>query len=652
MVAPETTLVNGAQRARLALGFLLNCPIGASTIGKGPGGPSGGLSGDLRSQGAKSVKRTNAGIGLRPAAFLCVAGLAACLGSDGGGDGTGGRDGTGVAGAAALPATNRPDVRGVRGAVSAGHPLAAAAGLDVLRRGGNATDAAVAMAGVLAVVRPHMNGVGGDAFGLFYEAQTGAVHALNGSGRAGAKASPEFFRNLGHEAVPETGPLSVSMPGAVAAWADAHTRFGSLPFEQLLAPAVHYAEDGFPVSTRLASDFEAQGSALNPPGRSLYLPEGAAPPAGSLLRNPALAATLRSIARQGNAAFYQGPIAERLVTFLDSLGGALILDDFASHTSTWVEPLSAEYLGARLHVLPPNTQGIAQLALAQMAARHPLKEMGHNTAAYLHTLIELKKLAFADRNQWAADPDFADIPIGELLDQDYLAARADQFDSRAAAQVVAPGVPVPSGADMSHAPKVPDAGDADPSRDTGDTVYLTAVDQWGNAVSWIQSLFHGFGSGLLEPETGVLLHNRGSLHTLEAGHPNQVAPGKRPYHTLTPLLATAPDGTLAFTLGTPGGDSQVQSLMQIMNNRALFGMTPQAAIEAPRFRSYPGTVLDVEDRISPGVLDALAALGHQVRVVHGWTATFGGAQMIVVDHENGTLVAAADPRREAYALAY
>lgn len=603
------------------------------------------------------MKRTRAAVGPMLAAVVCVAVVAGCSDS---GDGTTARDRAGGGGTAApqLPATNRPEVRGVRGAVSAGHPLAAVAGLDVLQRGGNATDAVLAMAGVLAVVRPHMNGVGGDAFGLFYEAETGAVHALNGSGRAGAKASPGFFRDRGHEAVPETGPLSVSVPGAVAAWQDAHARFGSLPFEPLLAPAVRYAEDGFPVSTRLASDFDAQGSALNAPGRSLYLSEGGAPPvAGSLLRNPALAATLRSIARDGKDAFYQGPVAERLAAFLDSAGGALVPDDFASHTSTWVEPLSTEYMGARLHVLPPNTQGIAQLALAQMAALHPLKEMGHNTAAYLHTLIELKKLAFADRDQWAADPDFADIPVGELLDPDYLALRADQFDPRTAAQVVAPGIPAPQGTDApdpdTDTPSTPSTPDTpDPSRDAGDTVYLTAVDQWGNAVSWIQSLFHGFGSGLLEPETGVLLHNRGSLHTLELGHPNQVAPGKRPYHTLTPLLATAPDGTLAFTLGTPGGDSQVQSLMQIMNNRALFGMTPQAAVEAPRFRSYPGTAVDVEDRVSQEVLDALAALGHQVRVVRGWTATFGGAQMIVVDHENGTLTAAADPRREAYALAY
>ena len=560
---------------------------------------------------------------------------------------------------AVFPATNRPDVRGTWGAVSAGHPLAAVAGIEVLRRGGNATDAALAMAGVLAVVRPHMNGVGGDAFALFYDGESGDVHALNGSGRAGARAEPSFFRDRGHDAVPETGPLSVSVPGAVAAWADAHSRFGSLPLDELLAPAIGYAQDGFPVSTRLASDFEAQGSALNEPGMALYLPGGGAPPVGSLLRNPALAATLRAVAEAGSTAFYEGATAERLAAFVDSAGGTLTPDDFRSHESTWVEPLSGEYLGARLHVLPPNTQGIAQLALAGMAARHPLEEMGRNSAEYLHTLIELKKLAFADRDQWAADPDFAEIPVDDLLAASYLADRAGQVDPAAAAMDVEPGIrhaadgtapsrETPRSAQSEGA----SAGSRASLDDGGDTVYLTAVDQWGNAVSWIQSLFHGFGSGLLEPVTGVVLHNRGSLHTLEEGHPNIVAPGKRPYHTLTPLLATTPDGALAFTMGTPGGDSQVQSLTQIVNNLRLFGMSPQAAIEAPRFRSYGGLEVAVEDRVDADVLAALGALGHEVRVVHGWTATFGGAQMIVVDPEHGTLTAAADPRREAYALAY
>ncbi|MCY3678474.1 MAG: gamma-glutamyltransferase [Gemmatimonadetes bacterium] len=538
-----------------------------------------------------------------------------------------------------FPATNRPDVRGVTGAVSAGHPLAAAAGYDVLRRGGNAMDAAIAMAGVLAVVRPHMNGVGGDAFALYYEAESGRVHAMNGSGRAGALATPALFAEQELDEVPGNGPLSVTVPGAVAAWIDAMERFGTLPVEELLAPAIGYARDGFPISTRLASDIRAQSGALNDHARALYMPYGEPPPVGSLLRNPALASTLELIARSGKDGFYRGPVAERLATFIEAEGGYVRAADLAAHTTTWVEPLGGDFEGHTMLVLPPNTQGIAQLQLFGMARSFDIAEMGHNSAEYLHALIEMKKLAFADRDQWAADPEFTDIPLDDLLDGTYLRARAGMVDPDRAAEERTPGV-------------VPTVLAAGRSRDdSGDTVYLTAVDPWGNAVSWIQSLFAGFGSGLLEPETGVVLHNRGALFNLEAGHPNVIAPGKRPYHTLTPMLAVHGDGSFAFTLGTPGGDSQPQSLLQIVNNLVHFGMTPQAAIEAPRFRSYGGLRVAFEDRVPAPVLGRLGELGHVVEVVHGWTATFGGAQMIVRDRD-GTLTAASDPRREAYAIAY
>ncbi len=543
-----------------------------------------------------------------------------------------------------FPEQNRPDVRGTEGAVSADHPLAAAAGQDILRRGGNAVDAAVAMAGVLAVVRPHMNGVGGDAFALFYNAESGEVVGLNGSGRSGALATPEFFQENFSGEIPGNGPGSVSVPGAVAAWADALERFGTMELSEVLQPAIRYARGGFPVSRRLAQDFGEQGGSLNAAGRNLYLPGGAPPPVGSRLRNPALAMTLEKIAQQGKRGFYEGPVAESLSAFLEAEGGYLRDHDFAEHTSTWVEPLSGEYHGYRLMVMPPNSQGVAQLMLTEMAKRHSLKEMGHNASSYLHTLIELKKLAFADRDRWVADPQFADIPLDRLLDPQRLSERAELVDPERAAPEVAPGV----GGEGNTA----EGGAKNGADDFGDTVYLTAVDRWGNAVSWIQSLYSGFGSGLLEPETGVLLQNRGALFTMEKGHPNRVAPGKRPYHTLTPLLALREDGSLGFTLGTPGGDSQTQSLLQIMNNMILFGMSPQEAVEAPRFRSYEGLRVAVEDRIPYDVRSSLAALGHQVRVVHGWTATFGGAQMIFLDPDFGTLTVASDPRREAYGLAY
>jgi len=517
--------------------------------------------------------------------------------------------------------------------------LAAQAGLGVLQDGGNAVDAAVAMAAVLAVVRPHMNGVGGDAFVFVYEGASAEVHALNGSGRSGALATSDFFTDQGLDAVPEKGARAVSVPGAVAAWVDVHARFGTKPFGQLLEPAIGYARDGFPVSTRLASDFRAQGGDLNEAGRALYLPGSEPPEVGTLLKNPALAETLELIASRGKAGFYQGEVADRLGAFLEAEGGHVRSTDLAAHTSTWVEPLRGTYRDHDILVFPPNTQGLAQLQLFEMSKAFDINAMGLNTSSYLHTLVELKKIAFADRNRWAADPEKAAIPVDELLDAGYLADRARLVNPLAAAADVAPGIGGAEGVGLDEAD------------DSGDTVYLTAVDQWGNAVSWIQSLFAGFGSGLLEPETGIMLHNRGALYTLEPGHPNEVAPDKRPYHTLSPLMALR-GGELAFTLGTPGGDSQPQSLLQIVNNLLAFGMTPQEAIEAPRFRSYPGLGLAIEYRVPEVVRRELEALGHEVRVVEGWTATFGGAQMIRVEPGSRTLTVASDPRREAYGLAY
>ena len=536
---------------------------------------------------------------------------------------------------------NRPDVRGMQGAVSSDHPLATQAGLRVLHEGGNATDAIIAMAGVLAVVRPHMNGIGGDAFGIFYDGETKEVTALNASGRAGEVATPEFFKAAGVNRIPGSGPLSVSVPGAVAGWVDAHARYGTKNFQSLLEPAVNYARYGFPVSTRLAMDFEEQGGSLNEAGKALYLPGGSPPVVGSLLINEKLADSLETVAREGKTGYYNGAIGEQLAAFITEQGGHLRENDFSSHTSTWVEPLRGNYLDYTFLVMPPNTQGMTQLALMEMSKHHSLESMGHNSAEYLHTLIELKKLAFADRDRWVADPEHADVPVAELLDEQYLRERSDLVNSNQAAESAEPGFSNP---DFSNFDKDRD--------DTGDTVYLTAVDQWGNAVSWIQSNFAGFGSGLLESQTGILLHNRGALFSLDTGHPNEVAPGKRPYHTLSPLMALYPDGGFALTMGTPGGDSQTQSLLQIAHNMMLFGMTPQQAIEAPRFRSLRGVSVAIEDRVKHEVLIELDSLGHSVQVIPGWTATFGGAQMIFYDPQTKVLTAAADPRREAYSLAY
>ena len=536
---------------------------------------------------------------------------------------------------------NRPDVRGQIGAVSAGHPLAAQAGLRVLQDGGNATDAIIAMAGVLAVVRPHMNGIGGDAFGIFYNGETGEVTALNASGRSGALATPEFFAVAELDRIPSIGPLSVSVPGTVAGWIDAHDRYGSMNFAELLSTGIDYARNGFAVSSRLAQDFEEQGQNLNDAGRDLYLPNSNPPKVGSLLRNPQLANSLEIVADQGKEGFYNGSIAQKLSAFITEQGGYLRQGDFASHTSTWVTPLRGDYLNHEFVVMPPNTQGVTQLALFEMAKSHDLASMTQNSADYLHTLVELKKLAFADRDRWVADPNSANVPVDQLLDADYLKNRAQLINMSVAAESAEPGF----GDEILAEPN----GNRS---DAGDTVFITAVDQWGNAVSWIQSNFAGFGSGLLDEATGILLHNRGALFTLETGHPNQVAPDKRPYHTLSPTMALYPSGEFAFTLGTPGGDSQTQTILQITHNMLVFGMTPQQAIEAPRFRSLSGLRLAIEDRVSEEALLDLRQRGHLLNLVEGWTATFGGAHMIHHDPETGVLTAAADPRREAYAIAY
>jgi len=399
-------------------------------------------------------------------AFLVIL-SSACAGEGVPGDGSPGEEAPGDD-EVVFPAQNRPDVRGTQGAVSAGHPLAAAAGHDVLRRGGNAVDAAIAMAGVLAVVRPHMNGVGADAFALFFNGETGEVAALNGSGRSGALATPEFFRENFAGEIPSRGAGSVSVPGAPAAWVDALERFGTMELSELLAPAIRYAREGFPVSARLARDIEAQGRPLNDVGQALYLPGGSPPPIGSLLKNPALARTLESIARNGKAGFYQGYVAENLAAYLEAEGGYLRPEDFANHTSTWVEPLSGSYHGYSLLVMPPNSQGIAQLMYTGMAKEYELSEMGYNSSSYLRTLLELKKLAFADRDRWVADPEQADLPLDRLLDPDRLSQRAQLVDQNRAATQVEAGL---SGEDQVAVR--PEGGEPD---DVGDSVYLTVVE--------------------------------------------------------------------------------------------------------------------------------------------------------------------------------
>jgi gamma-glutamyltranspeptidase / glutathione hydrolase len=525
----------------------------------------------------------------------------------------------------------RPDVMGREAALSSDHALASAAGAAVLRRGGNAIDAAITMAGVLAVVRPHMNGVGGDAFLLIREAKTGRIYALNGSGRAGSRATPAFFAQHNLNEVPATGILSVSVPGAVRAWEDALKRFGTITLAQALAPGITYAANGFPVSTRLSRDITEELKKVqgDPELTRTFLANGKAPEPGSILVEHDLAETMQTIAQGGSAAYYTGSIAHRIADFMRKEDGLLTYEDFGKHHSTWDEPISTTYLGKTVIAFPPNSQGMTFLEMLNLAELADLTRMGHNSAEYIHTLAEGAKLAYADRDRYLADPAFNPVPVDMLLSKDHARELAKRIRRDT---VIAPG-------DEASAPN-----------GTGDTVYLCVIDKDGNAVSMIQSNFASFGSGRMVPGTGIVLHNRGSLYSLDPAHPNIIAPGKRPFHTLSPAMALNADRSLAAVFGSPGGDGQPQTLIQILNNVWRFGMTPQQAVEAARWRVFGRGRIGVEPGVGPEVRGELARRGQNVTVQEP-SAEFGGAQMIVIA-SSGARMTGADPRREAYAIAW
>jgi gamma-glutamyltranspeptidase/glutathione hydrolase len=526
----------------------------------------------------------------------------------------------------------RPDVAGWQAALSSDHALATEAGAAVLRAGGNAIDAAVTMAGVLSVVRPHMNGVGGDAFVIYREARTGKVYAINGSGGAGSKATPAFFAEKKLTAIPSSGILSVSVPGAVRLWQDVLGRFGTIPLARALAPGIEYASKGYVVSNRLSADIDASRRTLaaDPEMARSFLVNGEAPKAGTILKSTDLAATLRAIATQGADALYKGAVASKIVAFIEKEGGLLTAADLAKHTTAWQDAIETTYLGRRVLAFPPNTQGVTLLQQLNLAELADLKTMGLNSAPYIHTLVEGSKLAYADRDRHVADPAFAKVPVEMLISKEHAKELRAKIGERAGS------------GDRSMASAMIRDGD-------GDTVYLCVVDKDGNAVSWIQSNFAAFGSGRMVPGTGIVLHNRGSLYSLDPAHPNILVPGKRPYHTLAPSMVLNADGSLYMVIGTPGGDGQTQTITQVLNNVAMFGMTPQQAVEAPRWRSY-GTRLGVEPGITVAVRDALTARGHTVAVQEP-SADFGGIQAILL-LPTGARMVGSDFRREAYGIAW
>jgi gamma-glutamyltranspeptidase/glutathione hydrolase len=483
-------------------------------------------------------------------------------------------------------------VFGRNGVIATSQPLASAAGLQVLQSGGNAIDAAVTAAAVLAVVEPTMTGVGGDVFAMVYDARTKTLRGLNSSGRAGTHADADMLVAKGRTAMPAEGVYPITVPGAVAGWAALLEQYGTVTLARVLEPAIHYARDGFPVSEIIGAQWEAAAARLDQGAAAVFLPGGRAPRPGAIFRNPDLANTLEQIARGGREAIYRGPIGAAIAADVQKRGGFLTADDFAAHKADWVEPISTTYRGYQLYELPPNTQGFVALEMLNILEGYDLRGFGHNSADYLHRLAEAKRIAFADRAAHLADP--ALVPaetLAQLISKDYAAARRRDIDGDRAARDFAAGV-------SFH------------GRDRGDTVYLAAADGRGNVVSFINSLFSDFGSGIVTPGTGVMLHNRGLGFTLQPTHPNRLAPGKRPLHTLVPAFLMK-DGKPLMAFGVMGADNQAQAHVQIVVNIVDFGMNVQEAGEAPRVRHLEEGVA-VESGIAPAVRQALQDRGHVV----------------------------------------
>ena len=525
------------------------------------------------------------------------------------------------------------DALGNTGAVTAGHPLAAEAGLRVLEAGGLAMDAAITAAAMLAVARPHMNGVGGDMFLLHYHAATNLTYALNGSGRAGSAKTLEELKAEGLERMPSTGPLSVSVPGAVGAWAEGLRRFGSITFAEALKPAVELATAGLPVSERLAEDIAAAETKLRrePEAARIFLPGGAPPRPGDILPRPDLAETLRMLQEHGPDELYTGALGRKVVGFLQERNGLVTHNDLADYLPEWTQPISTRYQGLEVMAFPPNTQGVTlleELALLQQVDTD-LGALGHNSTDYLHTVSEAIRLAFIDRDRELADQTAMVVSVDELLDSARISQLASTID--------------PSGRAPMQATVT--------TEDNPNTVFVIAVDQYGNVVSLIQSLFATFGSGLVVPNTGIVLQNRGSLFRFGEDHPNVFAPRRRPFHTLCPVIVLSNDLPW-LALGTPGGDGQTHTIVQVLNNIHLFGMSPQEAIDAPRLRRLGDGSLAIEDRVPQVVRDALEARGYTVHARSGWSAEFGGAQAVLIDQIAGRRRAGADRRREGWAVAY
>jgi gamma-glutamyltranspeptidase/glutathione hydrolase len=537
--------------------------------------------------------------------------------------------------------TGRSVVMAQNGIVATSQPLAAQIGLDILKKGGNAVDAAIATNAALGLVEPMSCGVGGDLYAIVWDAKTQKLYGLNASGRAPGKATRQFFADKGLKEIPTTGPLSWSVPGCVDGWDELRKRFGSMSLEQVLEPSIRYAEAGFPVSEMIAGSWRGSEVALarHPEAARTYLIDGKAPEAGQIFKNPFLAHTYREIAKQGRDAFYKGRVAKEIVAFSDKNGGLFSLKDLADHSSTWVDPVSTTYRGYQVWEIPPPGQGISALQMLNILEGYDLKKFGPASADWWHLFLEAKKLAYADRARYYADPAFAKVPTLELISKPYAEARRKLIDMKKALTKLDPG---------------------DPKLGRADTVYLSVVDKDRNCVSLIQSNYFGFGSGLVPGELGFALQNRGTLFALDANHPNRLEPGKRPFHTIIPAMVTQ-DGKPWFCFGVMGGDMQPQGHVQVLVNLIDFGMNVQAAGESPRLEHLGsatptgragdpegGTVV-AEAGIAQEIVDELKRRGHYVVRTK---KNGGGFQGILIDPKNNVLQGGSEYRKDGCAVGY
>lgn len=529
------------------------------------------------------------------------------------------------------------------GMVATSHPLAAQVGLDVLKKGGNAADAAIATSAAMGLMEPMSCGIGGDLYAIVYDAKTQKLHGLNASGRAPGKATCQFFAEKGLKEIPTSGPLSWSVPGCVDGWDQLRQKFGTKSFQDLLAPSIDYAEEGVPVPEVIAGYWQGAAKMRDPGLRETYLlrdGETARPPRqGELFKNPNLARSYRLVAEDGRDAFYMGEIAKKIVAYSDKAGGLFTLKDFADHRSEWVEPVKTTYRGYDVWEIPPPGQGIAALQMLNLLEPHDLAKLGPTSPDYWHLLVEAKKLAYADRAKFYADPVFAKVPVAELISKEYAATRARLIDPQKALTDVPAGTP---------------------RLGKSDTIYLCVVDKDRNCVSLIQSNYSGFGSGRVAPGTGFALQNRGCLFALDPQHANCLAPGKRPFHTIIPAMVTK-GGKPFFTFGVMGGDMQPQGHVQVLVNLLDFGMNVQAAGEAPRVEhvgsatptgkpgAAGGGTIKAEPGIPEEVVKELQRRGHTVERVK---VNGGGYQGILIDPKTGVLHGGSEARKDGTAVGY